>query len=111
MKHIAAYALLVLSGKEEPSAADVEKVVKGAGGEADKEKIKTLCEALKGKKFSDLVAEGTKALGAMGTGSAGPAAAGGEAAAASAPKEEVKVEEEEDDDVEMDGLFGGDDDY
>ena len=106
MKHIAAYALLVLSGKEEPSAADVEKVVKGAGGEADKEKIKTLCEALKGKKFSDLVAEGTKALGAMGTGSAGPAAAGGEAAAA--PKEEEKVEEEEDDDVEMDGLFGDD---
>ena len=107
MKHIAAYALLVLSGKEEPSAADVEKVVKGAGGEADKEKIKTLCEALKGKKFSDLVAEGTKALGSMGTGSgAGPAAAGGEAAAA--PKEEEKVEEVEDDDVEMDGLFGDD---
>ena len=111
MKHIAAYALLVLSGKESPTAAEVKKVVTGAGGEADDEKIKTLVEALKGKKFSDLVAEGTKALGSMGTGSAGPAAAGGEAAAASAPKEEAKVEEEEDDDVEMDGLFGGDDDY
>merc|ERR1712242_65682 len=63
--------------------------------------------SLKGKKFSDLVAEGTKALGSMGSGSAGPAAAGGEAAAGAAPKEEEK-EEEEDDEVEMDGLFGDD---
>ena len=111
MKHIAAYALLVLSGKEEPSAADVEKVVKGAGGEADKEKIKTLCEALKGKKFSDLVAEGTKALGAMG-GASAPAATGGEAAGGAA-KEAPKVEEKEESE-EMDlggGLFGDDDEY
>ena len=108
MKHIAAYALLVLGGKSEPSAKEVEKVVKDAGATPDSEAVKKLCDALKGKKFEDLVAEGTKALGSMGTGSAGPAAAGGEAAGAAAPKEEAKVEEEEDDEVEMDGLFGDD---
>ena len=31
MKYIAAYALLVLGGKAEPSPADVEKVLKDAG--------------------------------------------------------------------------------
>ena len=35
MKHIAAFALLVLSGKENPTAADVEKLLKDAGIKAD----------------------------------------------------------------------------
>merc|ERR1712038_1765664 len=74
MKHIAAYALLVLGGKAEPSAKDIEKVLKGAGADKDDEKIKALCEALKGKSFHELVAAGTAKLGSMGT-----------AAAASAP--------------------------
>ena len=39
MKHLAAYALLVLGGNENPSAADVEKVLKDSGVSADKEKI------------------------------------------------------------------------
>ncbi len=35
MKHIAAFALLVLGGNENPSAADVEKALKDAGVKAD----------------------------------------------------------------------------
>ena len=111
MKHIAAYALLVLGGKPEPSAKEVEKVVKDAGATPDSEAVKKLCDALKGKKFEDLVAEGTKALGAMG-GASAPAASGGEAAGA-AEKEAPKVEEKEESE-EMDlggGLFGDDDEY
>ena len=35
MKYIAAYALLVLGGKAEPSVADIEKVLKESGIKAD----------------------------------------------------------------------------
>jgi large subunit ribosomal protein LP2 len=106
MRHIAAYALLVLGGKEAPTAADVEKVVKDAGAPADTDKIKALCEALAGKQFDELVSTGMKTLKSMG-GAAQPAAAGG---AAAAKVEEVVEEPEED--VDMGDLFGGgDDDY
>jgi large subunit ribosomal protein LP2 len=49
MKHIAAYALLVLGGKSDPSAADVEKLLKEAGATADAHQISSLIEALHGK--------------------------------------------------------------
>jgi len=39
MKHIAAFALLVLGGNENPTAADVEKLLKASGVSADSEKI------------------------------------------------------------------------
>ena len=55
MKHIAAYALLVLAGKDKPTAAEVEKVVKDAGATADKEKIEALVKAMEGKEFDELV--------------------------------------------------------
>lgn len=105
MRHIAAYALLVLGGKDAPSVADVEKVVKDAGATADKEQIEKLVAAMEGKQFHELVETGLKTLSSMG-GAAAPA--GG--AAAAAPKEEKKVEEPEED-VDMTGMFGDDDDY
>ena len=111
MKHIAAYALLVLGGKENPSADDVEKVVKDAGATADKEKISALVAALEGKAFHEIVSQGIATLGSMGTGSgaASAPAAGGDAAAA---EPEKKKEEEPEEDVDMGDLFGGgDDDY
>ena len=107
MRHIAAYAMLVLGGKEEPSAADVEKVVKEAGAEVDKEKCKALCEALKGKPFHDLVSEGIKTLGSMGGGSGPAAAPAGGAAAAKVEEKEEEPEEE----VDLGGMFGDEDDY
>ena len=107
MRHIAAYALLVLSGKDSPSAADVEKVVKDAGVEADKEKIEALVAAMEGKEFHELVATGIAKLGSMGTAAAAPA---GGAAAGDAKAEEPKKEESEEEDVDMGGIFGGDDD-
>ena len=110
MKHIAAYALLVLSGKESPSAADVEKVLKDSGVAADADKAKALAEALDGKAFHELVAEGKAALSKMGT--AAPAAGAATDAPAEAAKEEAPKEEEEEDDIDLGGgLFGDDDDY
>lgn len=108
MRHIAAYALLVLGGNEAPSAADVEKVVKASGAEPDSDKTAALVEALKGKAFHELVTEGTKALSSMGTGAPSAAAGGAPAAAAEAKAEEKEEEPEED--VDMGDLFGGDDD-
>lgn len=99
MKHIAAYALLVLGGKDSPSAADVEKVLKEAGAKADSDKVAVLVKALEGKKFHELVAEGNKAFGAMGT--AAPAATSAQPAAAA-----KVVEKEEEVDVDMGGMFG-----
>ncbi len=55
MKHIAAYALLVLGGKADPTADDVEKVLKAAGAKSDPAKVKDLVAALNGKKFHELV--------------------------------------------------------
>ena len=108
MKHIAAYALLVLGGKTDPSAADVEKVLKDAGTPADSEKLAALVDTLKGKAFHELVSEGVAKMGSMGTAAPAGGAAGGAPAAAAAPaKVEEKVEEEEED-VDMGGLFGDD---
>ena len=103
MKHIAAFALLVLGGNENPTAADVEKLLKAAGVTPDSEKIEKMIASFEGKKFNEMVEGGLAKMATMG--SAGPAAAGG--APAAAAKEEVKEEVE---DVDMGGLFG-DDEY
>ena len=98
MKYIAAYALLVLGGKENPTAADVEKLLKEAGVAAETESIERLIAAFEGKKFNEAVAGGLAKMATMG--SAAPAATGA-AAAEEAPVEEDKKEEEED--VDMGG--------
>ena len=108
MKHIAAYALLLLGGNEAPTAAQVEKVVKDSGATADKEKISALVAALEGKAFHEIVSQGIATLGSMGTGSA---AASASAAAAEEKVEEAPKEEEPEEDVDIGGMFGDDDDY
>lgn len=109
MKEIAAYALLVLGGKETPSANDVEKLLKDAGCKPDSDKIKELIDKMGGKKFDEACEAGLKKISTMGSGA--PAAGGASAAAASAtaaPVEEAPKDEEED--VEMGNLFGDDED-
>ena len=106
MKHIAAFALLVLGGKEKPTAADVEKLLKEAGVKAESDKIEKMIAAFGDKPFNELVAGGLEKMSKMGS---GPAAAGAGAVADAAPVEEEKKEEVED--VDMGGLFGDDDDY
>ena len=54
MKHLAAYALCVLGGKAEPSAADVEKVLKEAGAKVDADVLAKLIEQLKGKQLHEV---------------------------------------------------------
>ena len=95
MKYVAAYAMLVLGGKDAPSADEVEKVVKDAGATADKEVIIALCKAMEGKSFEDLVATGMNTLASMGTGSEGASAVATEAGK---KDEEAKAEVAEEDD-------------
>jgi large subunit ribosomal protein LP2 len=106
MKYIAAYALLVLGGKAEPSAADVEKVLKEAGIKSESDHVERLTSALKGKKFHELVAAGNAKLSSMGSVASAPAA--GAAPAQADKKVEEEKPKEEEADVDMGGLFGDD---
>ena len=106
MRHIAAYALLVLGGNASPSAADVKKVIKEAGATADDSQVDALVAACNGKAFHELVEAGMSSIASSGP-AAGAAAAGGAPAAAA---KEAVVEAEPEEEVDMGGLFGDDDD-
>ena len=105
MKQIAAYALLSLAGNENPSAADVAKLLKEAGVAAEQEQIDAMITKFGEKKYHENVDAGLAKMKTMGGAAAPVAAAGG----AANPVEEEKKEEPED--VDMGGLFGDDDEY
>jgi len=111
MRYVAAYLLAVLGGNENPSEADVKKILSSVGIDVDAESLKKVIGQLKGKNLEELMAEGRKKLASMPT--AGPAAAAAPAAAtaaaktADAPKakeKEPEPEPEEDEDMGF-GLF------
>eukprot|EP00299_Pterocystis_sp_00344_P007360 c2353_g1_i1.p1 GENE.c2353_g1_i1~~c2353_g1_i1.p1 ORF type:complete len:124 (+),score=35.59 c2353_g1_i1:1-372(+) len=100
MKFVAAYLLANLAGHEQPSKADITKILESVG--ASTEGLDTFLKAVEGKNPRDLIAEGQKKLAAVPAGGAAPAAAapaakGAAAAAAPAakPKEEEPEPEEE----------------
>ena len=65
MKHMAAYALLVLGGNAKPSAAEVEKLMSVSGVKADKEAIERMIKAFDGKELHELVAEGMEKMASL----------------------------------------------
>nr|AEE99001.1 acidic ribosomal protein P2 [Euplotes octocarinatus] len=112
MKYIAAYALLVLGGKETPSASDVETVLKSVGVEPEKERIDTLIKTLEGKKLHELIAAGSTKLSTLSVGGGSGAAVAGGAAAEEKAEEKEEEPQEEEADVGVGDIFGGDsDDY
>ncbi|OWF42384.1 60S acidic ribosomal protein P2-like [Mizuhopecten yessoensis] len=109
MRYVAAYLLASLGGNENPSAADLEKIIGSVGIEVEADKVKKIISELKGKSLEELVAAGTTKLASVPSGG-GAAAAGASAAAAPAAakeekKEEKKEESEESDDDMGFGLF------
>ncbi|KAK6636599.1 60S acidic ribosomal protein P2 [Polyplax serrata] len=114
MRYVAAYLLTVLGGKDNPSTADIEKVLSSVGIEADGEKLKKVLSELGGKNIEDIITKGKEKLASIPSGGAPVAAAapgaGAPAAAGSPAKKEEKKEakkeepEESDDDMGF-GLF------
>ena len=110
MKYLGAYALAWLSGNEQPSVADIEKIFKSVGAEFDRAKAAALVEGLAGKKLEEVITKGLGKIGSAGAGYAGAAATTAAPAQASKPAEEDKKAEEEAADAMEGGisLFGDD---
>ncbi|CAD7928561.1 unnamed protein product [Amoebophrya sp. A25] len=100
LKYVAAYLLEVLAGKEEPTAADLQRVIESVG-DFDSAVAEKLCSEMKSTCVHEVIAAGKEKLQGFGGGSggsaAGAAAASGGAAAAEEKKEGAPPEEEEDD--------------
>ncbi|ESQ47014.1 hypothetical protein EUTSA_v10028149mg [Eutrema salsugineum] len=105
MKVVAAFLLAKLGGNENPSVADVKKILESVGAEIEQEKIDLFFSLIKDHDVTELIAVGREKMAALSSG--GPAvavAAGGgggaapvvEPAAAEAKKEEEKEESEDD---------------
>lgn len=105
VKYLAAYLLLVNSGKTSPSAADIKSVLESVSIEVDDEKVNKLLAEVEGKNAEELIAEGNEKLASVPSGAAAAAAGGAAAAGDAAPAaEEAAEEEESDEDMGM-GLF------
>ena len=92
MKYLAAYALLVLGGKANPTADDVKTLLKSVDAQIDEASLKTVLASLNGKPLHELIANGVKKVG---TSAPAPAAKGAETKAADkkdAGKKEEKKE-------------------
>eukprot|EP00088_Acartia_fossae_P038881 TRINITY_DN4036_c0_g1_i1.p1 TRINITY_DN4036_c0_g1~~TRINITY_DN4036_c0_g1_i1.p1 ORF type:complete len:109 (+),score=71.14 TRINITY_DN4036_c0_g1_i1:53-379(+) len=107
MRYVAA-ALLCALANNDINAANIGKILKSAGIDADSAEVDKVVSELSGKNMEELIAEGMEKISSVPAGGGGAPAAGGAApAAAEAPKEEAKKEEseeEEDDDMGF-GLF------
>lgn len=114
MKHVAAYMMLALAGNEQPTSADVTKVLGSVGIDADEEKLQRLMSLMEGKSLVEVVEAGSKKLSAVPSGGAAAPAAGGAAAtggaAAAAEEAAPAVESESEEEIGGGGLFGSDDD-
>ncbi|XP_054264453.1 60S acidic ribosomal protein P2 [Macrosteles quadrilineatus] len=110
MRYLASYLLAVLGGKDNPSSADLEKILNSVGIEVDNEKLNIVINQLKGKNIEDLIAEGREKLSSMPVGGGVAVAAAPGAAAPAAAKEEAKEEKkaakEESDQSDDDMGFG-----
>ena len=108
MKYVAAYALLVLGGKAEPTESDLTSFLKSIDIEANADEVKTVIAALKGKQLHELANQGIGKISSMAVSSnAAPAQQTSNAGAAKVEekkKEEEPVEEEEA--VDFGDLFG-----
>ena len=65
MKHLAAYLLLVLGGNKNPSAKDVQDLMKTVGIEAEMGQLNLLIDSLKGKKLEDIINGGLQKITSM----------------------------------------------
>ena len=110
MKHLAAYLLAKMGGKNEPVVGDIEKIIAAVGGTTDADLAKTVVEKVGsgGLSIEDLMALGKKRMASMPAVGAAPAAAPVTAAADTAAPAAKKEESDDDEIVGAGGMFGGD---
>lgn len=67
MKHLAAYLLAKMGGKNEPAVADIEKIIAAVGGTTDADLAKTVVEKVGagGLSVEDLMSLGKKRMASM----------------------------------------------
>lgn len=58
MRYVAAYLLSSLGGKDNPSSADIEKILSSVGIEIDSERVNKVIGELKGKNLEEVIAAG-----------------------------------------------------
>ncbi|CAO3651088.1 unnamed protein product [Cunninghamella blakesleeana] len=106
MKYLAAYLLLTVGGKANPTTEDVKNILNSVGAEIDEERVSSLIAALGEKDIAQLIEEGKEKISSVPTGGAVAAAGGAAAGGAEEAKEEAKEEEKEESDDDMGfGLF------
>lgn len=89
MKYVAAYILLSLGGKKDPSDKDLADFFKAIGADFDAGQAKAVTDALHGKNLDQLATAGLPKLATLSFGSGA-----GASSAASAPAKEEKKKEE-----------------
>ncbi|XP_073460928.1 large ribosomal subunit protein P2 isoform X2 [Aquarana catesbeiana] len=82
MRYIASYLLAVLGGNDNPTIADLKKILDSVGIELDKERADKIIGELKGKKIDEVIAQGNTKLASMPSGGAVAVASAGSAAPA-----------------------------
>merc|ERR1719204_2644069 len=98
MKHVAAYLLLRLGGKDKPTEDDVNALLDVFGEKGDSECMERLFNEIGDKDVNELIEAGRDKLVIVGGGAAGgaaPAGSGDAPAEEAAPAEEEEEEEEE----------------
>jgi large subunit ribosomal protein LP2 len=58
MRYVAAYLLAVLGGNNQPSEADIKKILSSVGIDADSAQLKKVVSELNGKNIEEVLAEG-----------------------------------------------------
>merc|ERR1719163_2285540 len=102
MRHLAAYCLLVLGGKPNPSADDVANLLKECGVSCDKDNLKTMIAQVGGASVQEHIAKGQTKMASVGGGGAAAAAPSGGAGEDKPKAEDKKEEKEEEEEVDMD---------
>ena len=94
---VSAFLLANIAGHEQPTVAEVEKILKAAGGKADHASIEQFVSQIAGKSVHEVIASGrAKLFSAVAAApAAGKTAAAASPKKAAAKKEEVKEEEED----------------
>ena len=95
-------ALLLHKAKKEINESNLEKVLKAAGVDADKNQLKALVAGLEGKKIDDLIA----GAAAMPVAAAAPVAAPAEEKGGKKKKEDKEEEKKKEEPTGIGALFG-----